>query len=103
MRSQTWGADRIKNVYSDEVGNARLPKKVPGAQEIPAAGALGGSGHWPSGSCRDYRWRVLLLRFARPARSAMGVTEKSIAVLPFENLSEEKQNGISPMAYRTKF
>jgi TolB-like protein/Tfp pilus assembly protein PilF len=28
----------------------------------------------------------------RPARSLAGVVEKSIAVLPFENLSEEKQN-----------
>ena len=37
----------------------------------------------------------------RRERSTGKDPEKSIAVLPFENLSDEKQNDISPMAYRT--
>ena len=80
----------IINLYSDEVGNSKLPNKL---QRV-----------------RRYRARVraaqitlvlfvlaaigvgaLFLRH-RPNRSAPGPVKKSIAVLPFENLSEDKSN-----------
>jgi len=40
--------------------------------------------------------------FRRPMPSAPGIVEKSIAVLPFKNLSTEKQNEYSPRASRTR-
>jgi TolB-like protein len=80
----------ITNVYDSEVGNPQLPKKLQGLKRHRAR----------------VRWAevaigllvlaaiatafVFLLR--RPTRSAAAIVEKSIAVLPFENLSEEKTN-----------
>src|SRR6516225_1500270 len=80
----------ISNLYSDEVGNRELPKKFQTQKKHRA----------------QARWAVAVVAllvvaaivaaffFAlrRPARSSRRVAEKSIAVLPFENLSEEKQN-----------
>ena len=80
----------ISNLYSDEVGNRELPKKFQTQKKHRARA----------------RWAVAVVAllvvaaivaaffFAlrRPARSPRRVAEKSIAVLPFENLSEEKQN-----------
>ena len=80
----------ISNLYSDEVGNRELPKKFQIQKKHRA----------------QARWAVAVVAllvvaaivaaffFAlrRPARSPRRVAEKSIAVLPFENLSEEKQN-----------
>jgi TolB-like protein len=81
----------LANLYDSEVGNAQLPKKLQAARKH-----------------RTYvRWAavtigllvvaalaVALLSFLRktPARSLATAAEKSIAVLPFENLSEEKAN-----------
>ena len=79
----------VTNLYSDEIGNAELPKKFQTLKKHRA----------------EVRWAeaaVALLIIAavvgafifalrKPTR-AVSVTEKSIAVLPFENLSEEKQN-----------
>src|SRR5262249_28945730 len=80
----------IANLYDNEVGSSQLPTKL---QVIKKHRAL-------------VRWAevvgvllvlaaiatafVFLLR--RPTRSASASVEKSIAVLPFENLSEEKGN-----------
>src|SRR5437588_2377411 len=81
----------VTNLYSDEVGNPQLPKKFQTLQkhrsrvrwaEVAIAllvlGAIGAA----------------VLSFLRkgPARSLATAVEKSIAVLPFENLSEEKAN-----------
>jgi len=80
----------ISNLYSDEVGNRELPKKFQTQKKHRA----------------QARWAVAVVAllvvaaivaaffFAlrRPAHSPRRVAEKSIAVLPFENLSEEKQN-----------
>jgi TolB-like protein/Flp pilus assembly protein TadD len=79
----------VTNLYSDEIGNAELPKKFQALKKHRA----------------EVRWAeaaVALLIIAavvgafifalrKPTR-AVSVAEKSIAVLPFENLSEEKQN-----------
>ena len=80
----------ISNLYSDEVGNRELPKKLQALKKHLA----------------QVRWAVAVVAllvvaaivgaffFAlrRPASSPLRVAEKSIAVLPFENLSDEKQN-----------
>jgi TolB-like protein/class 3 adenylate cyclase/Tfp pilus assembly protein PilF len=80
----------VVNLYDDQFGNAKLPRKFETVQKRRTR----------------LRWAevavallvlaaiiaafVLLLR--RPARSALAIVEKSIAVLPFENLSEDKAN-----------
>ena len=80
----------IANLYDGKVGNPQLPKKLKAIKkhrsrvrwaEIAVAllmlAAITGA-------------FVFLLR--RPTRLALAIPEKSIAVLPFENLSEEKGN-----------
>src|SRR5438132_6301558 len=80
----------IANLYSDEIGNPQLPSKLQAVKKHRS----------------HVRWAevavgllilvaiitafVFLLR--RPTRSALAVAEKSIAVLPFANLSDDKQN-----------
>src|SRR5213079_1522918 len=80
----------VVNLYDDQFGNAKLPRKFETVQKRRTR----------------LRWAevavallvlaaiiaafVLLLR--RPARSALAIVEKSIAVLPFENLSSDKEN-----------
>src|SRR6478672_2764102 len=84
----------VTNLYSDEVGNPNLPSKLQAVNQ----------------ALRKHRARVrwaavaiallvvaaivagffFLLR--RPTRSAMAIAEKSIAVLPFENLSRDPDN-----------
>jgi TolB-like protein/Tfp pilus assembly protein PilF len=81
----------VTNLYSDEVGNPNLPGKLQAVKKHHA----------------QVRWAAVgiallvvvalaaaLLSFLRkgPARSLATAMEKSIAVLPFENLSEEKGN-----------
>jgi TolB-like protein/Tfp pilus assembly protein PilF len=85
----------VTNLYSDEVGNPNLPSKLEAVNQ----------------ALRKHRARVRwaavaiallvvaalaagVLSFLRkgPARSLATAVEKSIAVLPFENLSEEKAN-----------
>src|SRR5438309_10593644 len=80
----------VTNLYSDEVGNPQLPKKFQTLQkhrsrvrwaEVAIAllvlAAVGAA-------------FIFVLR--RPMRSALTVAEKSVAVLPFENLSSDKEN-----------
>src|SRR5947208_2173894 len=81
----------IANLYSDEVGNPELPKKFQVLKKHRS----------------HVRWAAVaigllvvaalaagVVYFLRkgPARSLATAVEKSIAVLPFENLSEEKAN-----------
>src|SRR5262249_55058170 len=79
----------ISNLYSVEVGNRELPKKFQTQKKHRA----------------QARWAVAVallvvaaivaaffFALRGPARSPQRVAEKSIAVLPFENLSDEKQN-----------
>src|SRR2546421_2654240 len=80
----------VSNLYSDEVGNAKLPTKLQAVRkrrvhvrwaEIGAALVVLGA--------------IIagILFFARgPTTSALRVLDKSIAVLPFENRSEDKAN-----------
>src|SRR6266481_3466309 len=80
----------VTNLYSDEVGNPQLPKKFLALKKhrscvrwaevaiglLVLGAVVGGS--------------FFFLR--RPIGSASAIVDKSIAVLPFENLSEEKAN-----------
>jgi len=80
----------LANLYSDEVGNPRLPGKFRAIEKRRA----------------HVRWAAVAIGLLllgvivggaffflrRPIGSASAIVEKSIAVLPFENLSEEKQN-----------
>src|SRR5216110_1971394 len=80
----------VTNLYSDEVGNPQLPKKFQTLKKHRSR----------------VRWAELAIAFLvlaavvaafifvlrKPTRSVLSIAEKSIAVLPFENLSEEKAN-----------
>ena len=80
----------VINLYSDEVGNPQLPKKFHTLQKHRS----------------HVRWAEVAIAFLvlaaiaaaflfilrRPMRSALSVAEKSVAVLPFENLSSDKEN-----------
>ena len=81
----------LANLYDSEVGNAQLPKKLQAARKHRthvrwAAMAIG--------LLVVAALAAALLSFLRkePAPLLATVVEKSIAVLPFENLSEEKAN-----------
>jgi TolB-like protein/Flp pilus assembly protein TadD len=80
----------IRNVYDSEVGNPQLPKKLQAIKKhqtrvrwAEVAIALLVLAAIATGS-------VFLLR--RPTRSASAIVEKSIAVMPFENLSRDPDN-----------
>src|SRR5438094_395688 len=95
----------IVNFYTDEVGNPELPDKVKRAQEEQRAldhrSARVGARKW---------WLIICLLLivvaaaiagfwllshrvpSKPSAIAVAIPDKSIAVLPLENLSEEKEN-----------
>jgi len=80
----------VTNLYSDEVGNPQLPKKFQALKKHRA-------------HVRGAEVAIALLIIAavvaafifvlrKPTRAVLSVVEKSIAVLPFDNLSSEKEN-----------
>jgi TolB-like protein/class 3 adenylate cyclase/Tfp pilus assembly protein PilF len=77
----------IVNLHADEVGNPQLPKKFQAQKKHRARMRLAAA-----------TAALLVLAIAlvvvskKSARSTLTIPEKSIAVLPFENLSDEKQN-----------
>src|SRR6059036_1405541 len=80
----------IVNLYADEIGNPQLPKKFQALKKLSArmrwsavATALVALGLIVAGTAVFSRYRV---------RPTLAAPEKSIAVLPFENLSEDKAN-----------
>src|SRR5437870_6812522 len=80
----------IVNLHADEVGNPQLPKKFQALKKqstrmrwAAAAATLLALGAIVATIAIFSRYR---------ARSTLAAPEKSIAVLPFENLSEEKAN-----------
>jgi TolB-like protein len=80
----------VINLYSDKVGNPQLPKKFETLQKHRARR------RWLALAAALLFLGVLVAAFIvvsrQPPRSTATVPEKSIAVLPFENLSEEKAN-----------
>src|SRR5438876_1544005 len=80
----------IANLYADEVGNPQLPKKFQALKKHSArvrwattTAALLALAAIVAGIAMFSRYRV---------RSTLAAPEKSIAVLPFANLSEDKAN-----------
>src|SRR5438876_248468 len=80
----------VTNLYSDEVGNRQLPKKFQALKKHRArvrwaatTAALLTLGVIVAGIAMFSRYRI---------RSTLAAPEKSIAVLPFENRSEDKAN-----------
>src|SRR4029453_18986751 len=95
------GVILVVNLYDDEVGNPQLPEKLREAQRERAAKAaairpaptfrrmyvLIGAAGLLIAACGLGVWF-----YSRQATVTPAVPAKSIAVLPFENLSEEKGN-----------
>jgi TolB-like protein/Flp pilus assembly protein TadD len=80
----------IENLYADQVGNPQLPKKFQALKKhsarvrwVTMTGALLALAAIIAGF-------VFFLR--RPVHPTLSALEKSIAVLPFDNLSDDKQN-----------
>src|SRR5215211_7825964 len=80
----------VSNLYSDEVGNAKLPRKRQAVRKRRA------HVRWAEiGAALIVLGAIIagVFFFARgPTSSALRVLDKSIAVLPFENRSEDKAN-----------
>src|SRR5438046_693127 len=80
----------VTNLYSDEVGNPQLPKKFRTLQKHRSRV------RWAEVAIALLVLAAIVAAFIftlhKPTHSALSVAEKSIAVLPFENLSEEKTN-----------
>src|SRR5262249_26539976 len=80
----------IANLYNGKVGNPQLPQKLRVIEKRRARVRWAEAAVVLLVLATIASAFILLLR--RPARSARGMVEKSIAVLPFENLSEDKAN-----------
>jgi TolB-like protein/Tfp pilus assembly protein PilF len=81
----------LANLYDSEVGNSQLPSKLQAVKKHHAHVRWAGVA---IGLLVVAALATAVLTFLRkgPARSLATPVEKSIAVLPFENLSEEKAN-----------
>src|SRR6516162_10098298 len=80
----------VTNFYSDEVGNPRLPSKLQAIRKHRA------HVRWAEIGAALLVLGAIIAGFAfllhRSTQAPLAFLDKSIAVLPFENLSEEKQN-----------
>jgi TolB-like protein/class 3 adenylate cyclase len=77
----------IVNLYADEVGNPQLPKKFQALKKHRASMRLA-----VATAALLALAIALVVVSKKSARSAATILQKSIAVLPFENLSEDKAN-----------
>jgi TolB-like protein/class 3 adenylate cyclase len=80
----------VTNLYSDEVGNPQLPKKFRALRKHRSRV------RWAEVAIALLVLAAVVAAFffvlRRPMRSVVSVAEKSVAVLPFENLSSDKEN-----------
>src|SRR6266566_5205111 len=80
----------IVNLCADEVGNPQLPKRFLALKKHRS------HVHWAEAAIALLMLAAVVGAFIfalrKPTRSSLSIAEKSIAVLPFENLSEEKAN-----------
>jgi TolB-like protein/Tfp pilus assembly protein PilF len=80
----------IANLYADQVGNPQLPKKFEALKKHSARM------RWAATTAALLALAVIIVGIAifsrYRARSTLAASEKSIAVLPFENRSEDKAN-----------
>jgi TolB-like protein/class 3 adenylate cyclase len=94
----------VFNLYTDEVGNHDVPAKLKPIEQEPAAGAVVTSVGESARSKRGLIAATVLLVIAlalgfvfwvashRAAPKSTSTSQKSIAVMPFANLSEDKAN-----------
>ncbi|PYJ48405.1 MAG: hypothetical protein DME87_13095, partial [Verrucomicrobia bacterium] len=80
----------VVNLYDDQFGNAKVPRKFETVQKRRARVRRAEVTVALLVLAAIIAAFVLLLR--RPARSALAIAGKSIAVLPFENLSRDPDN-----------
>ena len=80
----------VVNLYDDQFGNAKLPRKFETAQKRRTRRRWAEVAVALLVLAATIAAFVVLLR--RPVRSALAIAEKSIAVLPFENLSRDPDN-----------
>ena len=79
----------ISNLYSDEVGNPKLPVKLQAVRKHRV------HVHWAEVAIGLIVLGTIIAGaffFFRHPRAASAILDKSIAVLPFENLSSDKEN-----------
>src|SRR5438874_5524035 len=80
----------IVNLYDDQIGNPQLPKKFQALKKHR------GHVRWAEATIALFVLATVAAAFfyvlRKPTRALLGIAEKSIAVLPFENLSEDKAN-----------
>src|SRR5213595_3193602 len=80
----------VVNLYDDQFGNATLPRKLETVRKRRARV------RWAEVAVALLALAVVIAAFVlllrRPTRSALAIVEKSIAVLPFENLSRDPDN-----------
>jgi TolB-like protein/class 3 adenylate cyclase/Flp pilus assembly protein TadD len=80
----------VTNLYSDEVGNSQLPKKLEAVRKHRARV------RWAAVATGLLVLGAIVASFMivsrRPTTSLTAIPEKSIAVLPFVNMSEDKAN-----------
>src|SRR5437868_2224643 len=80
----------LVNLYADQVGNPQLPRKFQALKKHSARM------RWAETAIALLVLSAVIAAFVfvlrRPTQSASTISKRSIAVLPFENLSEEKGN-----------
>ena len=80
----------VTNLYSDEIGNPQLPKKFVTLKKHRS------HVRWAEAAIGFLVLAAIVAAFIfllrKPTRTVLNTAEKSIAVLPFENLSEDKGN-----------
>ncbi len=80
----------IVNLYADEVGNPQLPKRFLALKKHRS------HVRWAEAAIGLLVLAAIVAAFIfllrKPTRAVLNIAEKSIAVLPFENLSEDKAN-----------
>jgi serine/threonine-protein kinase len=88
----------VANLYTEELGNPAIPEKLKATRAAAAAERKRTTFRWASVGALALLVAVaaigfLFFRYApRLATRALGVPEKSIAVLPFNNLSKDEAN-----------
>jgi class 3 adenylate cyclase len=80
----------VVNLYADQVGNPQAPKKFQALRKHRVRV------RWAEAAVALLVLAAIIVAFVfllrRPTGSALAIVEKSIAVLPFENRSEDKAN-----------